>query len=167
MKQKEFSSRLAVAASAVVLAAGLAISSASAASATTGASTASAARAVPAPTVSFSFAQQTVNSGAQAKLTYSSRDLPARSGIFLQFAYGTPTKWYFAKQLSGTAGTTTLPGLPPNLYEFRVVAEQGIALVAISPARYLSVVQSRGCGWICAILDGIGGAILAWLLSVL
>jgi hypothetical protein len=166
MGHKRISSRLAVAASAVVLAAGLAVSSASAASAETDTPTASAATA---PTVSFSFTQQTVDSGDGAQLTYSGWNLPARSEIFLQLAYGTPTQWYFAEPLSGTAGTATLPGLPTGLYEFRLVAEQGITVVAISPARYLSVVQSGGCGLICSIIGGLGGAIgaiVSWLLSL-
>ena len=156
MKQKKFSSCLAIAASVTVLAAGLAISSASAAAAA-------------APTVSFSFSQQTVDSGAGAELTYSSSNLPAGSGIFLQLAYGTPTQWHFAEPLSGTAGTVTLPGLPVGLYDFRVVAEQGITIVAISQAQYLSVVQPSGCGILCSILQALGGAIgtvLTWILSL-
>jgi hypothetical protein len=162
MKQKKFPAGLATAATAFVLAAGLAMSSASAASAVTAA-------AAPAPTISFSFAQQGIDSGAHAKLTYSGRNLPARSGIFLQLAYGTPTHWYFAESLSGTAGTTTLPGLPAGLYEFRLLAEQGITVVAISPARYLSVLQPRDCGILCSILGALGGvvgAIITWLLSL-
>jgi hypothetical protein len=171
MKQKKFSSCLAIAASVVVLATGLAISSASAASAATDTPTASAvsAAAAPAPTVSFSFSQQTVDSGASAELTYSGWNLPAGSEIYLQLAYGTPTQWHFAEPLSGTAGTVTLPGLPAGSYEFRVVAEQGITMVAVSPAQYLSVVQPQGCGLLCSILNAIGGAIgtvLAWLLSL-
>jgi len=171
MKQKKFPAGLATAATAFVLAAGLAMSAASAASAATDAPTASAvsAAAAPAPTISFSFAQQAIDSGAHAKLTYSGRNLPARSEIFLQLAYGTPTQWYFAESLSGTAGTTTLPGLPAGLYEFRLLAEQGIAVVAISPARYLSVVQPRDCGILCSILGALGGvvgAIITWLLSL-
>jgi hypothetical protein len=159
MKQKKFPAGLATAATAFVLAAGLGMSSASAASAA----------AAPAPTISFSFAQQAIDSGAHAKLTYSGRNLPARSEIFLQLAYGTPTHWYFAESLSGTAGTTTLPGLPAGLYEFRLLAEQGITVVAISPARYLSVVQPRDCGILCSILGALGGvvgAIITWLLSL-
>ena len=70
MKQKKFPAGLATAATAFVLAAGLAMSSASAASAVTAA-------AAPAPTISFSFAQQGIDSGAHAKLTYSGRNLPA------------------------------------------------------------------------------------------
>jgi hypothetical protein len=152
-------SRLGIAAGAIVLAMGLATSSASAASAV----------AAPKPTVSFSFAQQTIDSGAHTKLTYSGRNLPSRSGIFLQLAYGTPTQWYFAEPLSGTAGTATLPGLPAGLYEFRLVVEQGITVVAISQARYLSVVQPGGCGILCDILDSLGsaiGAVITWLLSL-
>jgi hypothetical protein len=159
MKQKKFPAGLATAATAFVLAAGLGMSSASAASAA----------AAPAPTISFSFAQQAIDSGAHAKLTYSGRNLPARSEIFLQLAYGTPTQWYFAESLSGTAGTMTLPGLPAGLYEFRLLAEQGITVVAISPARYLSVVQPRDCGILCSILGALGGvvgAIITWLLSL-
>ena len=158
--RKGHTSRLAIAASAVVLAAGLAMSAASAASATPTASVAAA------PTVSFSFIQQTVDSGSDSKLTYNGRNLPARSELFLELAYGTPTHWYFARPLNGTTGIATLPGLPAGLYEFRVVAEQGITVVAISPARYLSVVQPPGC-LLCSILNGIGAAILAWLLSLL
>jgi hypothetical protein len=150
ISQKKISSRLAIAASAVILATGLAISAAAAA-----------------PTISFSFTQQTVDSGAHSKLTYSGRNLPGRSGLFLQLAYGTPTHWYFARPLNGMTGTATLSGLPAGLYEFRVVAEQGITVVAISQTRYLSVVQPQGCGLICTILDGIGGVVLTWLLSLL
>jgi hypothetical protein len=166
MKQKKFSSCLAIAASVVVLATGLAISSASAASAVS-------ATAAPAPTVSFSFSQQTVDSGASAELTYSGWNLPAGSEIYLQLAYGTPTQWHFAEPLSGTAGTVTLPGLPAGSYEFRVVAEQGITIVAVSPAQNLSVVQPQSCGLLCSILNAIGdaiggaiGTVLTWLLSL-
>jgi hypothetical protein len=166
ISQKKISSRLAIAASAVILATGLAISFASAASATTETPAAGAAAAA-APTISFSFTQQTVDSGAHSKLTYSGRNLPGRSGLFLQLAYGTPTHWYFARPLNGMTGTATLSGLPAGLYEFRVVAEQGITVVAISQTRYLSVVQPQGCGLICTILDGIGGVVLTWLLSLL
>ena len=159
MKQNKFLAGLATAATAFVLAAGLAMSSASAASAAT----------APAPTVSFSFAQQSIDSGASVKLTYSGRNLPARSEIFLQLAYGTPTQWHFAESLGGTAGTTTLPGLPAGLYEFRLIAEQGITVVAVSPTRYLSVVQPRDCGILCSILGalgGVAGAIITWLLTL-
>ena len=162
MKQKKFSSCLAIAASVIVLATGLAVSSASAASAMSAATAA-------APTVWFSFSQQTVDSGTSAQLTYSGSNLPAGSALFLQLAYGTPTQWHFAEPLGGTAGTVTLPGLPAGTYEFRVVAEQGITIVAISPAQYLSVVQPSGCGLLCSILDALGGAIgtiLTWLLSL-
>jgi len=162
MEQKKISSRVAVAASVVILATGLAMSSVSTASATTDTRTAS----TPTPTVSFSFAQQTVDSGAHAKLIYSGRNLPERSEIFLQLAYGTPTEWYFAEPLRGTAGTATLPGLPAGMYEFRLVAEHGISEVAISWARFLSVIPARGCGLICTILEGVGDVILAWLLSL-
>jgi hypothetical protein len=168
MKQKKFAAGLATAATALVLAAGLAMSSASAASAATDAPTASAGSA-PAPTISLSFAQQAIDSGTHVKLTYSGSNLPARSEIVLQLAYGTPTQWYFAESLSGTAGTTTLPGLPAGLYEFRLLAEQGITVVAISPTRYLSVVQPRDCGILCSILGALGGvvgAIITWLLTL-
>jgi hypothetical protein len=158
MKQKNFSSRVALTTSAFVLAAGLGVSTASAAT-------------VPAPAVSFTFAQQTVDSGAQPKLTYSSRNLPAGTRIFLQVAYGTPTQWDFLKSLNGTTGTTTLQSLPTSLYDFRLVAEQGINQVAVSPVEYLSVVQpsSSNCG-ACAVIGGVGGgvagAIVTWLLSL-
>jgi hypothetical protein len=159
MKQKNFSFRAALAASTLVLATGLGVSTASAAT-------------VPAPGVSFSFAQQTVDSGAQPKLTYSSSDLPAGSRIFLEVAYGTPTQWDFLETLKGSAGTTTLQSLPTDLYDFRLVAEQGITQVAVSPVKYLSVVQpsSSNCG-ACAIIGGVGGgvagAIVTWLLGLL
>jgi hypothetical protein len=170
MEQKRFSSRLAIAASASVLAAGLAMSSTSAASATTDTPNAPAVSAatVPTPTVSFSFAEQTVDSGTPPKLTYSGRNLPAGSEIFLQLAYGTPTQWDFVKSLNGTAGTATLQSVPAGLYDFRAVAEQGITVVAISPSRYLSVLQpSNSSCDACAILGSVAGAIVAWLLSLL
>jgi hypothetical protein len=91
MKQKTFLSRLAIAASASVLAEGLAASSASASSTTMNTPTALAV-AAPAPTVSFSFTQQTIESGARPKLTYQGRNLPVGSQIFLQLAYGTPAQ---------------------------------------------------------------------------
>jgi hypothetical protein len=159
MKRKDFSFGAALAASTLVLATGF------------GASTAYAATA-PAPGVSFSFAQQTVDSGAQPKLTYSSSDLPAGSKIFLEVAYGTPTQWDFLETLKGTAGTTTLQSLPTGLYGFRLAAEQGITQVAASPVKYLSVVQppSSDCG-ACTIIGGVGGgvagAIVTFLLGLL
>jgi hypothetical protein len=160
MEQKKISSRLAATASVFVLAAGVTMLSPSAASAAT---------ATPgALSVSFSFAQQTVDSGAQPKLTYRGRNLPARSRIFLQVAYGTPTQWDFVTSLKGTTGTATLQSLPAGLYDFRVVAEQGITVVGTSPTRYLSVVppSSSRCD-VCEILGGVGGGIAEWLLSLL
>jgi hypothetical protein len=112
--------------------------------------------------------RRTVDSGTHPALTYSGSNLPAGSEIWLQLAYGTPTQWYYTLHLNGTAGTATLPSLPPGLFEFRVVAEQGITVVASSPTQYLSVVQPSGSG--CAICELLGGSIatiLAWLLSLL
>jgi hypothetical protein len=168
--QKKFSSPPAIAASAFVLAVGLTLSSVSAASATTGTVNVPAipATAGPKPTVSFSFTQPTVDSGNQPKLTYSSGSLPAGSKIFLQLAYGTPAQWDFVLSLNNAAGTAALQSLPTGLYDFRAVAEQGITVVAVSQARYLSVLQpsSSSCA-VCSVLGGVGGAVVAWLLSLI
>jgi hypothetical protein len=158
MKQKKFASRMAVAASVLALAATAVMASAPAASA------------APAnrPAVSFSFTQPTVDSGVRPQLAYSGRNLPAGSRIILEVAYGSPARWDPVRGLNGRTGTATLPSLPSGLYHFRAVAERGVTVVAISPTRYLSVVQpaSSTCG-ICAILGGVGGAIMTWLLRLL
>jgi hypothetical protein len=169
MKQKKFSSRMAAAVSTLVLAVGLTVFSVSAVSASAASASVTAARTTASePAVSFSFTQPTVYSGTQPKLTYSSRNLPAGARIFLQLAYGTPAQWDFVKPLGGASGTVTLQSLPTGLYDFRAVAERGISVVAISPTRYLSVIQppSSSCG-ICSILGGIGGAVVTWLLSLI
>jgi hypothetical protein len=188
MKQQKISFRLAVTASTFLVALGLTACTGSTPAATNApavlaATSAPAATSVPAtpsapqptpraarpaPTVSFSFTQPTVNSGTQPTLTYSSGNLPAGSEIILQLAYGTPTEWDSAKTLSGSGGTATLAALPAGVYQFRLTAERGVTVAAISPARILSVVQpaSSSCG-VCSILGGVGGAIAAWLLSLI
>jgi hypothetical protein len=76
--------------------------------------------------------------------------------------------WDSAKTLSGTGGTTTLPPLPAGLYQFRTTVEQGVTVVATSPTRILSVVQPAGSSCdVCSVLSGVGGAIAAWLLSLI
>jgi hypothetical protein len=122
--------------------------------------------AVPKPTVTFAFTQPSIDSGTHPKLRYQASNLPIGSEIFLQLGYGTPRRWDFVKSLSGMTGSATLQSLPPGLYSFRAVVEQGIAVLASSSTRYLSVVQppSSSCG-VCEILGGATGAILAWLLA--
>ncbi|HEX4059450.1 MAG TPA: hypothetical protein VHY58_00390 [Streptosporangiaceae bacterium] len=117
------------------------------------------------PSVTFSFVNNQVSSGTQPELTYSARNLPRGSGLYLQWQYGSANAWTYLQTLPGATGTVTVPADPAGVFAYRIRALDGPDVLAVSAPRFLWVAQASGCD-VCQIVGDLG-PVAAALIGVL
>ncbi len=101
------------------------------------------------PSASFHFKDASVTDKTKPTVIYSTKNLPAKSVIYLQRQFGTAHVWENVEKLKAAAGTVTAPADEMGKYEYRVRVTQGSKVVVTSTTHplysYGSVVLNAFC----------------------
>ena len=115
------------------------------------------------PSVSLEFAAATVASGSGPVVTYVGTALPSGTVLYLQRGSSSGTGWQDVARSANYSGTAKIPADPAGRWDYRMLAVDHGAVIAVSPDILLTVTGKPGsCGGLCAVSHDV----LPWLKSI-